>query len=79
MPMFTHQLKTKEFLASQKIELMGHLPYSSDLAPNDFFLIPYSKNKFCGQRFLTLKEAIDAFKMHVLELSETEWKKCFKN
>ena len=71
--------QTKEFLASQKIECMGHPPYSPDLAPNDFFLFPYIKNKLRGQRFSTPREAIDAFKMHVLELSETEWKKCFEN
>ena len=32
----------KELVASQKIEFMGHLPYSPNFAPNDF--IPLLKN-----------------------------------
>ncbi|GFT01071.1 putative DD34D transposase [Nephila pilipes] len=37
--------QTKAFLTERKIELMGHPPYSPDLAPNDFFLFPHIKNK----------------------------------
>ena len=32
-----------------------------------------------GQRFSTLEEAVDAFRMHVLEISQSEWQKCFDN
>ena len=42
---------TKEFSASQKIELRGHPPDSSDLAPNNLFLYSYIKNKLRGQKF----------------------------
>ena len=56
---------------------MGHPPYSPDLAPNDFFLFPNVKNKLRGQRFSSAEEAVDAFKNHVLEVFEAEWKKCF--
>lgn len=71
--------QAKEFLTGQNIELMGHPPYSPDLAPNDFFLFPHIKNKLRGQRFSTPEEAVDAFKTHVLELPQSEWKKCFEN
>lgn len=70
---------TTEFLSNQKIELMSHPPYSPDLAPNDFFLFPNIKNKLRGQRFSTPEEAVDAFKNHVLEVPQSEWKKCFEN
>ena len=43
--------QTTGFLSSQNIDLMSHSPYSCDLAPNDFFLFPYVKNKMRGQRF----------------------------
>ena len=56
---------------------MSHLPYSPDLEPNDFFLFPYVKTKMRGQRFSTPKEAVDAFRMHVLEIPQ--WQKCFDN
>lgn len=71
--------QTKAFLTERKIELMGHPPYSPDLAPNDFFLFPHIKNKLRGQRFSTPEEAVDAFKTHVLELPQSDWKKCFEN
>jgi histone-lysine N-methyltransferase SETMAR len=70
---------TMAFLTGQKIELMGHPPYSPDLAPNDYFLFPTIKNKLRGQRFSTPEEAVEAFKSHVLEVPSSEWKKCFEN
>ena len=32
-----------------------------------------------GQRFLTSKELVGAFRMHVLEIPQSEWQKCFDN
>lgn len=40
------------------IELMGHFPYSPDLAPSDFFLFPTVKNKLRSQQFSTPEEAV---------------------
>ena len=51
-----------------KHDLMSHPLYSLDLARNDFFLFPYVKNKMWGQRFSKPEEAVDAFRMHVLEI-----------
>ncbi|XP_025163255.1 histone-lysine N-methyltransferase SETMAR-like [Harpegnathos saltator] len=71
--------QTRDFLKTEKVELMGHPPYSPDLAPNDFFLFLQIKNKLRGHRFSTPEEAVDAFKMYVLEVPQSEWKKCFEN
>ena len=71
--------QTREYLSTQKIELMGHPPYSPDLAPNDFFLFPKIKDKLRGKRFSSPEEAVEAFKSHVLELSISDWQKCFEN
>ncbi|GBP42478.1 Mariner Mos1 transposase [Eumeta japonica] len=38
-------VETTRFLEGQKIELADHPPYSSDLAPKDFYLFPSVKNK----------------------------------
>ncbi|GBP53978.1 Histone-lysine N-methyltransferase SETMAR [Eumeta japonica] len=62
-------------MAGQKIELAGHTPYSPDLTPNDFYLFPSVKNKLRGQRFLSRKEAVDSFKIPVLEIPQSEWKR----
>ena len=44
-----------------------------------FFYSRTLKNKMRGQRFPTPKEAVDAFRMPVLEISQSEWQKCFHN
>ena len=58
---------------------MSHPPYSPGLAQNDFFLFPYVKNKMRSQLFSTPEETVDAFRMHVLEIPQSEWEKCFDN
>ena len=68
--------QTTAFLSTQNIDLMSHPPYVPDLAPNDFFLFPYVKNKMRSQRFSIPVEAVDAFRMHV---PQSEWQKCFDN
>ena len=71
--------QTTTFMSTQNIDLMSHAPYSPDLAPNGFFLFPYVNNKMKGQRFSTPEEAVDAFRMHVLVILQTECQKCFDN
>lgn len=68
-----------EFLTPQNVELMDHPPNSPDLAPNDFYLFPYVRNKLRGQRFSTPEEAVETFKTHVSEIPQTEWKKCYEH
>ncbi|PNF25394.1 hypothetical protein B7P43_G09783 [Cryptotermes secundus] len=46
----------QEFLAKNKMAVVPHPPYSSDLAPCDFFLIPKTKIKLKGRRFDTVEE-----------------------
>ena len=58
---------------------MSHPAYSPDLAPNEFFLFPYVKNKMRGQRFSTPEEKVDVFRIYVLEILLSEWQKCFGN
>ncbi|GBP32987.1 Histone-lysine N-methyltransferase SETMAR [Eumeta japonica] len=64
--------ETTLFLKGQKIELTGHPPYTPDLAPNDFYLFPSAKNKLRGQHFSSREEAVDAFKMQVLKIPQSE-------
>ena len=35
----------------RSIEVLGHPPYSPDLAPCDFFLFPTLKKILCGRQF----------------------------
>ena len=65
------------FLTGQNVELMAHPTYSADLALNDFFLFQHIKKKMRCQRFSSPKDAVEAFNNHVLEVSQSERKKCF--
>lgn len=72
-------LKTRHFLDSTPVKLLGHPPYSPDLAPCDFFLFPKIKNQLKGIQFSSPEEALAAFERAVEEVSAEDWKKCFKN
>ena len=59
-------------------QTMAHTTYSPDLASNDLLLIPHIKKKLRGQRFSSPEDSVEASsKNHVLEMSQSEWKKCF--
>jgi histone-lysine N-methyltransferase SETMAR len=49
-------LVTREFLAHKGIITLPHPPYSSDLAPSDFFLLPKMKLQLKGRRFDRVEE-----------------------
>ena len=57
VPSYTAKL-TIAFLKEENMKLLGHPPYSPDLAPCDFFLFPKIKNQLKGIHFLSLDEAI---------------------
>ena len=38
------------FLASEKMKVLNHLPYSPELGPCDFFLFPKLKKKLSGNK-----------------------------
>ena len=41
----------KSFLASEKVKVLNHPPYSSDLSPCDFFLFPRLKKMLSGNKY----------------------------
>ena len=40
----------KSFLASEKVKVLNHPPYSPDLSPCDFFLFPKLKKMLSGNK-----------------------------
>ncbi|GBL98944.1 Histone-lysine N-methyltransferase SETMAR [Araneus ventricosus] len=44
-------IRVRQFLATRKVTLLEHPPYSPDLAPADFFLFPRLKGVLQGLRF----------------------------
>ena len=41
----------KSFLASEKVKVLNHPPYSPDLSPCDFFLFPVLKKMLSGNKY----------------------------
>ena len=49
---FSHKCEVvKSFLASEKLKVLNHLPYSPDLSPCDFFLFPRLKKLLSGNKY----------------------------
>jgi hypothetical protein len=76
-------LAVQQFLASTKMTVISHPPYSVDLAPYDFFLFPNLKLKLRGQCFdstekiqTELQEAMKMLMQNVFQQSFRSWKSC---
>ena len=41
------------FLASEKVKVLNHPPYSPDLSPSDFFLFPRLKKMLSGNKYMS--------------------------
>ena len=68
-----------EFLAKHKTKVIAHPPYSPDLAPCDFFLLPKLKYPLRGTRHESI-EAIKINSLKELKAIPTEaYKKCMEN
>ena len=44
-------ISVKSFLASEKVKVFNHPPYSTDLSPCDFFLFPRLKKMLSGNKY----------------------------
>ena len=43
----------ESFLASEKVKVLNHPPYSPDLSPCDFFLFPRLKKMLSGNKYMS--------------------------
>ena len=50
----------KSFLASEKVKVLNHPPYSPDLSPCDFFLFPRLKKMLSGNKYIRLEVLLAA-------------------
>jgi len=55
-------------------ELLEHPPYSTDLAPCDFYLFPKLKLFLAGQRFSSNQEAIAAVDGYFADLTKNHYR-----
>lgn len=70
--------RTVEFFDENSVRRLPHPPYSPDLAPCDFFLFPYVKDKLRGVKFDSSEAAIDAYLGHISDIPREKWLECFQ-
>ena len=71
-------LRICQFLTSQGMTLVPYPPYSTDLAPADFFLFPQMKRDLKGRRFDTVEDVIAASTRALNSIQVEEFQGCFE-
>ncbi|GBM54149.1 hypothetical protein AVEN_67258-1 [Araneus ventricosus] len=68
----------KKYLARHSVTTLEHPPYSSDLAPADFYLFPRLKMKLKGNGFVDSDEVIKNATKQLKDLSKNGFQECFE-
>ncbi|UYV80279.1 hypothetical protein LAZ67_18002278 [Cordylochernes scorpioides] len=66
-------------LAKNGTEILPQPPYSSDIAPNDFFLFPKLKAVLKGRHFDTREDIIEKSLLALKSIPKEAYKNCFDN
>jgi len=64
--------------APAKTSVVPHTPYSSDLAPADFFLFPKLKTNLKGRRFQTTEEIQENAIRELHAITESAFQEAFQ-
>jgi hypothetical protein len=67
-----------EYLNSQRVKLMGHPAYSTDLSPCDFWLFPKIKQPFRGKNFQDMNEFHAAVQEQMDSLQKEDFYQCYE-
>ena len=70
-------LSVTRYLASLGWTIIPHPPYSSDLAPCDFFLFPTMKKTLEGKRFTTVEEVKTSSREAFNNIELQQFQRCF--
>lgn len=71
--------ETMDFFKKRKVPLLGHPPYSPDLAPCDFHLFPELKKKLAGTHFLSDFELQQVCQGYLIQMSKNGYFSIFEN
>lgn len=64
---------TSRFLRASGIKVLEHPSYSPDLAPCDFGLFPFVKNRMKGRKFSTDEQLVGAFEEELELIDKEKW------
>ncbi|CAG8548252.1 3255_t:CDS:1, partial [Cetraspora pellucida] len=77
---FLHIAKiVKGYLKQERITLLSHPPYSSDLAPCDFFLFSKLKKELAGRQFERIENLAHAVNSIINNIPNQEYEKSFNS
>ncbi|GBM08018.1 Histone-lysine N-methyltransferase SETMAR [Araneus ventricosus] len=71
-------LIVKKYLARHSVTTLEHPPYSTDLAPADFYPFPRLKKKLKGHRSVHSDEVIENATKQLKDLSKNGFQECFE-
>lgn len=69
--------KTIQYMELNGLKKVPHPPYSPDIAPSDFFLFGYTKDKLQGCSFNTREELLDAIRQIWAEIPKATLREVF--
>ena len=65
------------FLASEKVEVLNHPPYSPDMSPCDFFLFPRLKKMLSGKKYTSRSSLDSAIYQCLLQIPKEDYLSAF--
>ena len=68
----------KSFLASEKVKVLNHLPYSSDLSTCDFFLFPRLKKMLSGNKYMSRSSLGSAIYQCLQQIPKEDYLSAFR-
>ena len=69
----------KSFLASEKVEVLNHPPYSPDLSPCDFFLFPRLKKMLSGNKYTSRSSLGSAIYQCLQQIPKEKYLSAFRD
>ena len=69
----------KSFLASEKVKVLNHPPYSPDLSPCDFFLFPTLKKMLSGNKYTSRSSLGSAIYQCLQQIPKKDYLSAFRD
>ena len=67
------------FLASEKVKVLNHPPYSPDLSPCDFFLLPRLKKMLSGNKYTSRGSLGSTINQCLQQIPKEEYLSAFRD
>ena len=72
-------VKSFFFLASEKMKVLNHPPYSPDLSPSDFFLFPRLKKMLSGNKYTSRSSLGSAIYQCLQQIPKEDYLSAFRD